>query len=161
MESRKSTESGRKAAESWTGLSPQHIIAFFGDTNYINHAQIRYVCEINHSPSGATRPRVSRFISVYVPIGHDLSNTYTHEETHIVCTHLHEHAHTSYHTEPVTDVLREGNVLYWSRPSGRISHYILTVSDEESGMKMVDGLATNEQFVTLPSGSSAKISVEV
>ena len=76
MESRKKTESGRKAAESWTGprtLSPQHIIAFFGDTNYINHAQIRYVCEINHSPSGATRPRVSRFISVYVPIGHDLS----------------------------------------------------------------------------------------
>ena len=57
-------------------LSPQHIIAFFGDTNYINHAQIRYVCEINHSPSGATRPRVSRFISVYVPIGHDLSNTH-------------------------------------------------------------------------------------
>ena len=57
MESRKNTESGRKAAESWTGprtLSPQHIIAFFGDTNYINHAQIRYVCEINHSPSGAT-----------------------------------------------------------------------------------------------------------
>ena len=78
-----------------------------------------------------------------------------------MCTHLHEHAHTSYHTEPVTDVLREGNVLYWSRPSGRISHYILTVSDEESEMKMVDGLATNEQFVTLPSGSSAKISVEV
>ena len=79
MESRKNTESGRKAAESWTGprtLSPQHIIAFFGDTNYINHAQIRYVCEINHSPSGATRPRVSRFISVYVPIGHDLSNTF-------------------------------------------------------------------------------------
>ena len=75
MESRKSTESGRKAAESWTGprtLSPQHIIAFFGDTNDINHAQIRYVCEINHSPSGATRPRVSRFISVYIPIGHDL-----------------------------------------------------------------------------------------
>ena len=59
MESRKSTEN-------WTGprtLSPQHIIAFFGDTNYINKAQIRYVCEINHSPSGATRPRVSRFIS--------------------------------------------------------------------------------------------------
>ena len=54
----------------------QHIIAFFGDTNYINHAQIRYVCEINHSPSGATRPRVLRFFSVYVPIGHDLSNTY-------------------------------------------------------------------------------------
>ena len=78
-----------------------------------------------------------------------------------MCTHLHEHAHTLYHTEPVTDVLREGNVLYWSRPSGRISHYILTVSDEESEMKMVDGLATNEQFVTLPSGSSAKISVEV
>ena len=25
-------------------LSPQHIIAFFGDTNYINNAQIRYVC---------------------------------------------------------------------------------------------------------------------
>ena len=73
MESRKSTESGRKAAEGPRTLSPQHIIAFFGDTFYINHAQIRYVCEINHSPSGATRPRVSRFISVYVPIGHDLS----------------------------------------------------------------------------------------
>ena len=74
MESRKNTERGRKAAESWTGprtLSPLHIIAFFGDTNYINLAQIRYACEINHSPSGATRPRVSHFISVYVPIGHD------------------------------------------------------------------------------------------
>ena len=68
MESRKR----QKGSGEWTGartLSPQHIIAFFGDTNYINHAQIRYVCEINHSPSG---PRVSRFISVYVPIGHDV-----------------------------------------------------------------------------------------
>ena len=109
MESRKNTESGRKAAESWTGprtLSPQHIIAFFGDTNYINHAQIRYVCEINHSPSGATRPRVSRFI---VPIGHDLSNTCTlvqesfqHMYSLVVrstfslirCTHTHIHLHT-------------------------------------------------------------------
>ena len=46
MESRKSTESGRKGR-----TSPAHIIAFFGDTNYINHAQIRYVCEL-HAPSG-------------------------------------------------------------------------------------------------------------
>ena len=64
-ESRKSTESGRKAAESWASPrtpSPLRIIAFFGYTNYINHAQIRYVCAIKHSPSGATHPRVSCFI---------------------------------------------------------------------------------------------------
>ena len=34
-----------------------------GDTNCINHAQIRYIWEIKHSPSGATRPRVSCFIA--------------------------------------------------------------------------------------------------
>ena len=29
-----------------------------GDTNYVNHAQIRYIYAIKHSPSGATCPPV-------------------------------------------------------------------------------------------------------
>jgi len=33
-----------------------------GDANCINHAQIRYVWEIKHLPSGATRPQVLCFI---------------------------------------------------------------------------------------------------
>ena len=92
MEFRKSTESGRKAAESWTGLrtlSPQHIIAFFGDTNYINHAQIRYVCEINHSPLGATCPRVSRFILYTYLLAMILREAVVFVCVHVImCQHL-------------------------------------------------------------------------
>ena len=40
-----------------------------GDTNYIKHAQIRYVYAIKHSPSGATRPRVSCFIAYTFLLG--------------------------------------------------------------------------------------------
>ena len=45
-------EEHRERQKGWTSPhtpSLQRIIAFFGD---INHAQIRYVCAINHSPSG-------------------------------------------------------------------------------------------------------------
>ena len=41
-----------------------------GDTNYIKHAQLQYVYAIKHSPSGLV------LYSVYVPIGHALSNIY-------------------------------------------------------------------------------------
>ena len=70
-----------------------------GDTNYIKHAQIRYVYAIKHSPSGYAPSGLETgsgnqldilavvkvllnmlhcemLYSVYVPIGHALSNTY-------------------------------------------------------------------------------------
>ena len=50
-------------------LIPAKIIVFSGDTNYINHAQIRYVWEIKHSPSCLA------LHLPYVPIGHGLCNT--------------------------------------------------------------------------------------
>ena len=40
----------------------------FGDTNYINRAQIRYVYKMKHSA-------LSLYL-VYLPIGHGLCNTY-------------------------------------------------------------------------------------
>ena len=40
-----------------------------GDTNYIKHAQIRYIYAIKHSPSGATRPRVSCLIAYTYLLG--------------------------------------------------------------------------------------------
>ena len=50
-------------------IAPAKIIGFYCDTNYINHAQIRYVWEIKHSPSGLVR------YLPYVPIGPGLCNT--------------------------------------------------------------------------------------
>ena len=126
MESRKNTESGRKAAESWTGprtLSPQHIIAFFGDTNYINHAQIRYVCEINHSPSGATRPRVLHFISVYVPIGHDSLHTEERREGGRE-QKTHQHARPSHGDGSV-----EGHMCSKNHSTTLTTNYILVTAN--------------------------------
>ena len=55
---------------------------------------------------------------------------------------------------------REGDVIYWSRPSGRVSYYLVTLTDDETGEKLVEGMRTNEQFL-LSSGSYGKLSVEV
>ena len=52
-------------------------------------------------------------------------------------------------------------MLYWRRPNGRISHYLLTVTEDESGTKLLEEYMTNEQFVTLPSKSPGKLSIEV
>ena len=64
-------------------------------------------------------------------------------------------------TEPVESVLRTGDVLYWRRPNGRISHYLLTVTEDESDTKLLEEYMTHEQFVTLPSKSPGKLSIEV
>ena len=47
----------------YTLLRKPTLLLGNGDTNCINHAQIRYVWEIKYSPSGAMRPRVSCFIA--------------------------------------------------------------------------------------------------
>ena len=58
-------------------------------------------------------------------------------------------------------VKREGDVIYWSRPSGRVSYYLVTLTDDETGEKLVEGMRTNEQFLVLSNGSYGKLSVEV
>ena len=52
----------RESYDRYTLLRKPSLLLGSDDTNYINHAQIRYVWEIKHSPSGATHPRVSCFI---------------------------------------------------------------------------------------------------
>ena len=52
----------RESYDRYTLLRKPSLMLGNGDTNYINHSQIRYVWEIKHSASGATRPRVSCFI---------------------------------------------------------------------------------------------------
>lgn len=58
-------------------------------------------------------------------------------------------------------VERQGDVLYWRRPPGRISYYLVTVFDDKSGKKLLELTKTNEQYITLPSKNSEKLSVEV
>ena len=64
-------------------------------------------------------------------------------------------------SELVVSVEREGDVIYWSRPSGRVSYYLVTLTDDETGEKLVEGMRTNEQFLVLSNGSYGKLSVEV
>jgi hypothetical protein len=63
--------------------------------------------------------------------------------------------------ELVVSVEREGDVIYWSRPSGRVSYYLVTLTDDETGEKLVEGMRTNEQFLVLSNGSYGKLSVEI
>ena len=55
-------------------------------------------------------------------------------------------------------VEREGDVVYWSRPQGRVSYYLVTLSD---GEKLVEEMRTNEQFFIVTGELCGKISVEV
>jgi hypothetical protein len=62
--------------------------------------------------------------------------------------------------EPVTaEVMLEGGLIVWERPRGRVSYYLVTVSDE-SGQKLKEE-ETNEQFVTLPDGAAGTLVVEI
>ena len=45
----------------YTLLRKPSLLLGNSDTNCINHAQIRYMWEIKHLPSGTMRPRVSCF----------------------------------------------------------------------------------------------------
>ena len=49
----------RESYDRYTLLRKPSQLLGNGNTNYINHAQIRYVWEITHSPSGTTHPWVS------------------------------------------------------------------------------------------------------
>ena len=61
-------------------ISPYYVIYTYVYMYICIHIHNMYYidgtyADIKRSPSGASRPRASRFISAYVPIGRDVSNT--------------------------------------------------------------------------------------
>lgn len=52
-------------------------------------------------------------------------------------------------------------MLFWPRPNGRVSYYLVTIKDNDRGKLVIKQTRTNEQFIVLPNELRGKVFVTV